>query len=738
MSRRVQSALALFAAVLALGSAADLPTAAAENDAGQLRVLLGTGADAKARDAAGDTALHRAVRAGAFEAARELLWQGADPGLTNAAGKTALDLVPDNRPGSYPLAILLRLHRHLPAVTTRAAKPPAQPTLVMLYEPTVNYLHPRLKAAYHVNEAERTGRPEVDDDANGFIDDVYGYNLVSDRGHEITPRQLQTYLENRKLLGHLFDLHNRHERGELSDAQYLSATSGYNNPIALMFGASSGFNDRKFLELAIGLSHGSHVGGIVLDHARGAARLHTLSWEEFEYVNDLPVLRRLDHEKLAAQSADLGDFLEKYRQILRDSYVARGRRASAYLQATGAGIANLSMGSGLDAGQGPRLAATYARFARKLGRPVPNLDDPDLKAALRAYSFELYVARAAEYAAVFYENPDVLFVCSAGNDAKDNDATLSAPAYLGRMFPNVLTVAAVDAEDRPAAFTNRGLRSVDLAAPGVGIVSTAIPESPVIMDGTSMATPAVAGAAAYVRAKAPGISAAQLRRLLLYATRVSDPLNALVVTSGVLDEDLLFATVAAEPAARAEAFVRLADRATALAGRSPGASADALWLLDLAAETAPQARDLWEPRRQRARQVLGLGTAGPSAGSSPEKPAPAASPATLARDYLRQLSTHGGHPDRVRTILEQITRRGDPALFQALIHQNLRMLGAAADQHYLENGVNRTTYDALVGPGKIIAQLHVFAGEDYRKVTLAQGQPLVARTAGGLEVRYDP
>ena len=78
-----------------------------------------------------------------------------------------------------------------------------------------------------------------------------------------------------------------------------------------------------------------------------------------------------------------------------------------------------------------------------------------------------------------------------------------------------------------------------------------------------------------------------------------------------------------------------------------------------------------------------------------------------------------------------------PEIKKAILN-NLRMLSAASDQYYLENGVTRTTYDALVGPTKYIKQINVADGEDYRSVELAQGKKLIVTTAGGYTTTYAP
>jgi len=64
----------------------------------------------------------------------------------------------------------------------------------------------------------------------------------------------------------------------------------------------------------------------------------------------------------------------------------------------------------------------------------------------------------------------IAFVCAAGNDGTDNDANPFYPA--GYDLDNILSVAASDDNDELASFSNYGAGTVDLAAPGVGILST--------------------------------------------------------------------------------------------------------------------------------------------------------------------------------------------------------------------------------------------------------------------------
>jgi hypothetical protein len=125
-----------------------------------------------------------------------------------------------------------------------------------------------------------------------------------------------------------------------------------------------------------------------------------------------------------------------------------------------------------------------------------------------------------------------LFVAAAGNDFSDNDETPMYPA--GYEVPNVVSVAASDQADRRAWFSNYGGESVDLAAPGVSIYSTWPGGGYQHSDGTSMAAPHVAGAAALAKARFPSASGVGLKSLLLRSTDGA-PLQDVVRTGGRLN-----------------------------------------------------------------------------------------------------------------------------------------------------------------------------------------------------------
>jgi subtilisin family serine protease len=117
---------------------------------------------------------------------------------------------------------------------------------------------------------------------------------------------------------------------------------------------------------------------------------------------------------------------------------------------------------------------------------------------------------------------DVLVVAAAGNDWSDNDLSPTYPASF--TDDNLIAVAATTANDSLAYFSNFGVSSVDVGAPGDDIESTVLGSGYDFYSGTSMATPYVAGLAALVKSVAPGRSYLELREIVLGSV---DPLSSL-------------------------------------------------------------------------------------------------------------------------------------------------------------------------------------------------------------------
>jgi len=135
-----------------------------------------------------------------------------------------------------------------------------------------------------------------------------------------------------------------------------------------------------------------------------------------------------------------------------------------------------------------------------------------------------WVYDAIKYAA----SKDVLIVHAAGNDSKDIDTEPNFPTdeVGGTEFAdNVLTVGALNYEYGSkiiAKFSNYGKKNVDVYAPGVKIYATIPGNKYKYLQGTSMAAPNAAGVAALIREYYPNLKAAQVKQILMQS---GTPLN---------------------------------------------------------------------------------------------------------------------------------------------------------------------------------------------------------------------
>ncbi|MCU0339874.1 MAG: S8 family serine peptidase [Spirosomaceae bacterium] len=137
-------------------------------------------------------------------------------------------------------------------------------------------------------------------------------------------------------------------------------------------------------------------------------------------------------------------------------------------------------------------------------------------------------------------NAGILFVAAAGNNSSNNDATANYPSNYN--VANVIAVASITSTGGLSSFSNYGATQVDLGAPGSGIWSTvpvksgnqAVP-SYASYNGTSMATPHVAGAVALYKSINPSASAAQIKTAILSSVIPTASLNGKTATGGRLN-----------------------------------------------------------------------------------------------------------------------------------------------------------------------------------------------------------
>jgi serine protease len=127
---------------------------------------------------------------------------------------------------------------------------------------------------------------------------------------------------------------------------------------------------------------------------------------------------------------------------------------------------------------------------------------------------------------------NMLFVAAAGNANSNNDTTPNYPSNYNAA--NVLAVASTDNRDAKSSFSNFGATTVDLGAPGSGILSTVRNGGFAVFSGTSMATPHVSGAAALVLSRC-SLSTAALKANLMNNVDPVSSLSGRTVTGGRLN-----------------------------------------------------------------------------------------------------------------------------------------------------------------------------------------------------------
>lgn len=211
---------------------------------------------------------------------------------------------------------------------------------------------------------------------------------------------------------------------------------------------------------------------------------------------------------------------------------------------------------------GPATVAAGIRYTVDEGAKVLNLsltvfqDVPELK-------------EAVEYA----QEKDVLVVAAAGNLRDSNNPTPYPAAY-----PGVLGVGSIDINGARAQDSQVG-EYVDLVAPGVKVTGCTPSAGHELWQGTSFATPFVAGTAALVRSAWPGLSAAEVASRLVrtasvsrggarspeYGTGVVNPYRAVTDTTVAGEPEPVEVTPLPAPqpdlvAERREAAVRAADQ----------------------------------------------------------------------------------------------------------------------------------------------------------------------------------
>jgi subtilisin family serine protease len=408
--------------------------------------------------------------------------------------------------------------------------------IVGVVDSGTDLLHEDLRdvAWVNVKEIENNG---IDDDKNGYIDDINGWNF----------------------LGTIYKEHLEYERivkdPTIADDETLKeATEFYNKKVD---GAEA--NKKRYgqmLQMVTNVDstlskyfkNKNYSKDDVMDASTDDNALkQSLSIAKQMYGNGLRSLSQAIQElnSLVDKADELlnGDSLKKeYRNILGDDPNIMDDRPYGDSK-TGHSIKDESHGthvSGIIAASrdnkiGINGVANNVKIMAV--RAVPDGDEYDKDVALglryavdngakiintsfgKGFSPKKeWVFEAIQYAA----SKDVLIVNAAGNDGNNIDFEKVFPIdtrdLKTEISDNFLTVGAMSAnydENLPASFSNYGKINVDVFAPGVQIYSTTPENEYAKFSGTSMAAPSAAGVAALIRSYYPKLSASQVKHILM-------------------------------------------------------------------------------------------------------------------------------------------------------------------------------------------------------------------------------
>ena len=331
--------------------------------------------------------------------------------------------------------------------------------IVAVLDSGIDIDHDDLKENIWKNNSEIPGN-KIDDDNNGFIDDIYGWNYLGEAYFE--------QLELTRLLGKGTDFPEKEEAQKDYDKRFANARSENIKKYYLNFdfrGRTTGDDPDNFDEVDYGdnnvkhirpdESHGTHVAGIIAASRNNGFGIDGVA-------NNVKIM-----------SLRVVPYGDEY-----DKDVALGIK---YAADNGAHIINTSFGKGFS----------------------PHSDK---------------VREAIAYAA----SKDVLIVNAAGNDNDDLDVVPVYPNDSYKNGPevsdNFISVGALNpyfGKYLKAGFSNYGKINVDVFAPGVNIRSL-IPENKYdSFSGTSMASPGVAGVAAVLKSYFPKLKANELKKILI-------------------------------------------------------------------------------------------------------------------------------------------------------------------------------------------------------------------------------
>jgi cell wall-associated protease len=379
---------------------------------------------------------------------------------------------------------------------------------VAVVDSGTDFEHSLLQGKQWINSAEVQDNL-IDDDRNGKVDDANGWNFVENY-EKIFFREHLSKIN--PIVFKLFDVISRIQSGTATaeDKAFWEA-----NVTSLSVAQKQALF--QHLNFYGQYSHGTHCSGVV---AQQNPNTKIMSARVFP---DDPATA-YQHPK------GISDFF--YGLLARLSNTVFSQVAT-YLNSNKIDVANYSLGVPLKA-----LAQQFLAL-----RGINNPTDEQL-AEETVKLFRKYEVQGKTWMG---SSPQTLFVIAAGNDGTDNDQFPTFPSNV--RIANAISVAATNGYSSLAAFSNYGKLSVDVAAPGVAILSS-VPsldnQMYLPLSGTSMAAPYVTGVASRIKDINPALSPSQIKEILMGTVDRKEWLIGKVVSGGLINSERAY--IAAEKA----------------------------------------------------------------------------------------------------------------------------------------------------------------------------------------------
>lgn len=347
----------------------------------------------------------------------------------------------------------------------------------------------------------------IDDDNNGKVDDINGWNFAENMDRVFFQEHISKVPQDTYDLFLLVD-----------KIQGKTATKKEEEDFDKMINSLNSRDKRKLvnrLNFYGQFSHGTHCAGTVA-LGNDMAKIQTAR----VFPDQAPPQY---HQDLLTPQG-FWDWIDPRVWIYNLIAGANSQQflnVSNYLQATDADVANMSLGVPLKMIVGSIIGIFRKPSDERLSKEVH-----------RAYT--RFETKGKEWLAA---SPNTLFVVAAGNDGSDNDMFPTFPSNM--KADNMISVAATRGDFELASFSNWGKESVDIAAPGVSIVSAVPgPDSDMVlpMSGTSMAAPIVTMVASRIKDVNPSVTPLQMKQILMQTVDKRSWLEGKVVSEGIINE----------------------------------------------------------------------------------------------------------------------------------------------------------------------------------------------------------